>query len=57
MQSDWLRTFWPISQETEFFQKSDLCRNTANNINFHYRANSLKINDKIFQYIQKKPCF
>ena len=31
----------------------NLCRNTANNINFHYRTNSVKINDKIFQYIQK----
>ena len=27
--------------------------NTANNKNFHYRTNSVKINDKIFQYIQK----
>ena len=57
MQSDWLRTFWPISQEPEFSQIWDLCRNTANNINFHYRTNSVKINDKIFQYFQKKTCF
>ena len=49
--SDWLRKFWPISQEPEFSQMSDLCRNTANNIIFHYRTNSVKINDKIFQYI------
>ena len=27
--------------------------NTANNKNFHYRTNSVKINDSIFQYIQK----
>ena len=31
----------------------DLCRNIANNINFHYKTNSIKINDKCFQYIQK----
>ena len=30
--------------------------NTANNKNFHYRTNSVKINGKIFQYIQKT-CF
>ena len=57
LQFDWLRTFWPISQESEFSQISDLCRNTANNIDFHYRTNSVKINDKIFQYTQKKSCF
>ena len=34
-----------------------LCRNTANNLNFHYRTNSVKSNDQNFQYIQKKPCF
>ena len=32
-------------------------RNTANNRNFHYRTNSVKINDRIFQYIQKNPVF
>ena len=32
-----------------------MCRKTAN-INFHYRRNSVKINDKIFQYL-KKPWF
>ena len=46
MQSDWLRTFWPIFQE---HLCPDLCRNTANNINFHYRTNSVKINDQMFQ--------
>ena len=30
-----------------------MCRNIANNIHFHYRTNSVKIKDKIFQYIQK----
>ena len=53
MQSDWLRTFWPISQEPEFSQIWDLSRNTTNIINSHYRTNSVKINDTIFQYIQK----
>ena len=55
LQSEWLRTFWPISQEPEFSQICDLCRNKANNINFHYKTNSAKINDKIFQYIKKTP--
>ena len=48
-----MRTFWPISQEPEFSQIWDLSRNTANIINSHYRTNSVKINDTIFQYIQK----
>ena len=50
LQSHWLRTFLPISQELEFSQIWDLCRNTANVKNFHYKTNSLKINDTIFQY-------
>ena len=48
-----MRTFWPIYQEQKFSQTWDLCRNTANNISFHYRTNSVKINNQIFQYIQK----
>ena len=48
-QSDWLRTFWPISQEQKFSQKWDLCSNTAKYINFHYRTNPVKFNDKVFQ--------
>ena len=39
LQSDWLRAFWPISQEQDFSQILDLCSNTANNINFQYRLN------------------
>ena len=31
--------------------------NTANNINLHYRSNSVKINDQIFQKIEKNPVF
>ena len=43
-------SIWPISQEqdTGFFQIKDLCGNTANNKNFHFRTNSVKINDQIF---------
>ena len=46
-----------------FFQVCDLCRNITNNIKFHYRPNSGKINDQIFQknvlthfphYLEKK---
>ena len=53
LQSDWLRTFWLVSQEPEFSQIWDLCRNTASNRNFHYRTNIVKINGNIFQYTQK----
>ena len=49
LQSDWLRAFWPISQEPDFSQVWDLCKNTANIIKFLYRPNSEKINDSIFQ--------
>ena len=48
LQSYWLRAFWPISQEQHFSQIEDLYRNTVNNINFHYRTNSRKINDQNF---------
>ena len=37
----WLITFWLISQEHQFSQIWDLCRNTANNLNFHYRSNPI----------------
>ena len=47
-----LWTFLPAFQEQTFSQIWDLCRNIGNNINFHYRTNSLKLNDQIF----KKPC-
>ena len=42
LQYDCLRAFWPISQKQKFSQIWDLSRNTANNINFHYRTNSVK---------------
>ena len=45
LQFDWLRTFWPISQEQKFFQILDLGRNTTKNISFHYRTNSIKMKD------------
>ena len=37
-----------ISPEQDLFQIEDLCRNIANNINFHYRTNSGKLNNQIF---------
>ena len=40
LQSDWPRAFWYISQELDFSQIWDLCKNTANNINFPYRLQS-----------------
>ena len=40
---------WPISQEQNFSQIWYLFRNTANNIIFHYRTNSVKLNDQFFQ--------
>ena len=45
--------FGPYLGNQNFPKTWDLCRNTANNIHFHHRTNSVKINDKIFQYIQK----
>ena len=42
LQSDWSRAFWPISQELDFSQVWDLCKNTAVNTIFLYRANSEK---------------
>ena len=43
LQSNWLRAFWPISQEPDFPQITDLFRNTANNISQN------KIKDQIFK--------
>ena len=48
LQSEWLRAFWPLSQERHFSQIEDLYRDTTNNINFHFRVSSEKINDQIF---------
>ena len=45
LQSDWPRAFWYISQELDFSQVWDLCKNTANNINFPYKLYSEKINN------------
>ena len=35
----------------------DLCRNTANNINFHYRSNSVKMMTKFSNKLKKKTLF
>ena len=40
LQFEWLRAFWTISHEQQFFHIEDLYRKTTNNVNFHYRANS-----------------
>ena len=56
LQPDWPRPFWTISQEQKFPKIWDLCRNTVNNINFHYRRNSVKISNQFFNKY-KKPCF
>ena len=32
MRSNWLRAFWPKSQEQDFSQILDLCKNKENNI-------------------------
>ena len=53
MQFDWLRVFWSTSQKQDFFQIKDLCRNTVNNKQIHYRTNSVKINDQIFFKFKK----
>ena len=53
LQSDWLKLFWPISKEQKLSQIRDLCRNTANNIRFHYRTNSVKLMTKFFNKFQK----
>ena len=42
LQSDFPKAFWSISQEPDFSQVWDLCKNTVNNINFHYKPNSEK---------------
>ena len=33
----------------KFFESPTSSRNTINNINIHYRTNSVNINDKMFQ--------
>ena len=48
LQSDWLRAFWPISQEQDF-PKHRICLGTQQIINiFYYITYSVKINDQIF---------
>ena len=46
--------FGPNVINKTFSQIWDLCTNLANDINFHYRLNSVKINDKISQKTLKK---
>ena len=42
LQSNRPRAFWPITQEPDYIQIWDLCKNIENNINFRYRPNSEK---------------
>ena len=49
-----VESIWSISQEPEFWQVWDLCKNAVN-IKFLYRTNSEKINDSISSKL-KKPC-
>ena len=41
-----MRAFWPTSQEQDLSQIKDLCMNTTNTNNFHFRTNSVRINDQ-----------
>ena len=49
LRSDWMKACQPISQKPDFSQIWDVYMNIANNINFHYKLNSDKINGKAFQ--------
>ena len=49
LQSDWPRALWPRSQEPNFSQIRDFCKNTVYNANFHYKPNS-----DIIDQVQKK---
>ena len=42
---------------TRLLPKTGLCRITANNVNFYYRTNSVKINDQLFLKKFKKTYF
>ena len=48
LQTEWLVAFWLLSQEQDFSRKHSIYAGTANSTNFHYRANSGKINDQYF---------
>ena len=53
------RAFWPTSQEQDFSQIEDLCRNTANNITITYNIIEQvqgKLITKVF-FTFKKPYF
>ena len=56
LKSGCLRTFWPISQEQNFFWIWNLCRNTENDIKFYFRTNSVKKMTNFFNRF-KKPYF
>ena len=56
LQSYWSRAFWPISQELDFSQVKDLCKNTANIIKFLYRQIQKKLKQN-FPINSKNPVF
>ena len=55
IQYDWPGEFWPISQEPDFSQIWNFCKNRENNINFCYRPNFKKWLN--FPINSKKPIF
>ena len=57
LQSDWSKALWPKSQEPDFSQVWDLCKNAANNIKFLYRPNFKKKLITKFSIKFKKLCF
>ena len=58
LQSDWLRAFWPLSQEQDFPQIYHFCsNNTANNINFHYETKSVTFLTHFLKFGGKKKFF
>ena len=56
LQADWPRAFWPITQEPDFSQVWDVCKNTAVNINFIVDQIHKKLITK-FSNKFKKPYF
>ena len=55
MQSDWLKPFWPISQEQDFSLLWDLCRIIANNKHFIEQIQRKLMTNFFFKF--KNPIF
>ena len=54
LKSDWLKTFWPISQEQRFSIIWDLCKNTANDIKNIREQTQKKLMIKFFNKFKKQ---